>query len=76
MVALYIILGFLCLMIAVFLLYKRNEMKNRKYHLNEQKQQIEVLNQQLDEIDEQLKQLEAPISKVNQISLKIFDYLK
>ena len=49
----YIISGMFLLILAVFFLFKRNEMKRQKKNIIQQKEQIQLLNQQLDDIDDQ-----------------------
>lgn len=76
MVVFYIIGGLLLLILSVFLLFKRNEMRNQKKKLISQREQIEQLNQQLEDLDSQLQQIDSSISKVNNISSKILNYMK
>lgn len=76
MAILYSIIGFVFIIISVFLVFKRNDMKKQVKSMKNQKVQIEQLNQELDDIAFQLEQLEGSLSKINSISTKILKYMK
>lgn len=77
MAILYIIIGLLLLLVSVFLLFKRNEMKRLEKDIKkEQKKQIQELNQQLDDLLFDLELLNQPLSKFNDLSSKLLNYMK
>ena len=76
MAALYIILGFVLVVLSVFLLFKRNQMKQDIRKLQDSQNQIEELNQQLDEVSQQLQELEEPLSRMNNLSSQILSFRK
>lgn len=76
MIILYIIGGFLGLIVAIYLLDRREKMSEKIKEIKEQKKEIEAINQQLDELQYQLDVMEEPIQKANQISSQILFYMK
>lgn len=76
MAFLYIVLGLICLMAAIFFLYKKDQMKHQIQDLKNQSQAIDELNEQLDEIYNELNQMNEPLMKVHSISSKILEYKK
>lgn len=76
MAILYIIFGFILMMISVYLLFKRNEMKRLPQTFENQKHEIENLNKQLDDIDFNLHEFDDTFVNIEKISKKVLSYLK
>ena len=76
MIFIYIIGGFLLIILAVYLLDKREKMTKEIKNIKEYRNEIIQTNQELDEIQAQLNELNDPLSKVNDISKKILQYMK
>lgn len=76
MIFIYIIGGFLLIILAVYLLDKREKMTKEIKNIKEYRNEIIQTNQELDEIQAQLNELNDPLSKVNDISKKILHYMK
>ena len=72
----YMILTFVLVMLSVFMLHKRNEMKLASKKVKLLDKDIEKINKQLDDIALTLDQISTPLTKVNDISYKILSYRK
>ena len=74
MIVLYIIGGFVCLLLAIYVLDRREKMSKKIKQIKEQK--IQELNNQLDEIQYQLDLMDDSIQKAHDISSQILFYMK
>lgn len=71
MIVLYIIGGFVCLLLTIYVLDRREKMSKKIKQIKEQKQEIQELNNQLDEIQYQLDLMDDSIQKAHDISSQI-----
>lgn len=76
MIIVYIIGGLFFLMLAIYLLDRREKMTHEIKEIKAYKSEIDATNQELDELIEQLESLNEPLSKLNQVSKKILSYMK
>ena len=74
MAALYVIAGFVLMILSVLIIKKINDLKMINQKLEVSKNSINELNQQLDSVIEQLETVNTPLSKIDQISSKIIQY--
>ena len=71
MIVLYIIGGFVCLLLAIYVLDRREKMSKKIKQIKEQKQEIQKLNNQY-----QLDLMDDSIQKAHDISSQILFYMK
>ena len=76
MMVIYIIGGFLTLILAVYFLDKREKMTHEIKKIKEYRYDIEETNRQLDEVQAQLDMTQESLSKLNDISRKILSHMK
>ncbi|MEG0453649.1 MAG: hypothetical protein RR558_11330 [Coprobacillus sp.] len=76
MIFIYIIGGFLFLILSVYFLDKREKMSHDIKELKQKKIEIESTNQQLDEIQSLLDEVHEPLVKVNELSKKALNFFR
>lgn len=76
MIFLYIIGGLLCIVIAIFLLDRREKMGHDIKKMKSYQNDIDTINSDLDALSNELDSLHEPLSKVNEVSQKILKFMK
>ena len=72
----YMIVTFILVMLSVFMLHKKSEMKVAQKKVKSKYKEIENINKQLDDIAVKLNSVTLPLTKINDISSKILSYRK
>lgn len=76
MIFLYIIGGLLCMIIAIFLLDRREKMGHEIKNLKSYQNDIREINEDLDALSNELNSFQKPLSKLNDVSQKILKFMK
>lgn len=75
MTIIYIVLGIIFVILAVYMIDRRDKMKREIRMIRMHKKDIDDLNRQLDDIQTQLDEVHEPLVKLNHFCQKVLKYI-